>query len=226
MMRLALIVLFIAVAALAAAPATPTPATPTPYAPILPPGAVEYQPEQFTQALSRLNDVPRIRRVPIASLPNRDWHQSGGMLGVVGVKSWKYRTIPTGQTVVYQLAPVTVENGIRDPRTGRSYTQQETGLTRTYPDGTRFDDVLYLGAWVFEHRVREKVDGRWKSKVVYTDRGHRPPGYTGLKQSCASCHDRPGEGLGYAAGNVPGADGSFSDPMLWSAARKPWLRLD
>lgn len=230
-MRLALIVLFVAAAAASAVSQNPDFVSPKPsYVPSLPTGSVEYTPERFTQALSRDAtsgfDVPVIRRVPITSLPNRDWHQSGGMLGVVGVKSRKFRTLPAGQAVPYQLAPVTVENGIRDPRTGRSYTQQETGLTRTYPDGTRFDDVLYLGSWVFEHRVREKVDGRWRSKVVYTDRGHRPPGYTGLKQSCASCHDRAGLEGPYNGGLVPGGDTVFSDSVRWDAARVHGLRLD
>lgn len=215
MMRLALIVLFVAAAALAAAPQVPTPR----YAPILPPGAVEYQPEQFTQEIAITNDLQRIARRPIKGMADTAWHQSGGMHGLPWAKSRKFKSIPGGdQAVTSVLKPIPVLNSL-------GYYQSTTpALTWTFPEGTRFDDVLYLGGWVFEHRVREKKDGRWRSYVIYSDKGHRPPGYAGLTRSCADCHDRTQTG-NYGASLVPGSDTVFSFSPDWSvAARVQWYQ--
>ncbi len=37
--------------------------------------------------------------------------------------------------------------------------QPNRGILRSYPDGSRFDDVLSTSKGVFEHRMREKLDG-------------------------------------------------------------------
>lgn len=179
--------------------------------PGLPAGAVEYAPAATTQSVFRLNDVPTTSRVPIRLLPDTRWHQSGGMHGIRGVESKKYRTLPEGRGVIHTVSGIAVKNSFGNYQT-------ELGVTRSYPDGTRFDDVLSHKGKVFEHRVREKQDGRWKSRVAYSDPAARPPLYFGLTRSCASCHDEAGTG-GYAVGLVPGGDTVLSDPLDWSVWR-------
>lgn len=191
------------------------------YTPDLPKGAEKYAAETHTQALSKNLPVggaeflPRILKVRITDLPDKDWHSSGGVGGIDGVVSDKYRS---GGKAVQSWGPVTMTNGLLDS-TGAPATQVEFGVVRTYPDGARFDDVLSYKGVVFEHRVREKVGGKWASSVAYKDPAARPPGYAGLKVSCASCHDRAGTG-GYAAGLVPGGDTVFSDPLDWAVIPK------
>lgn len=188
----------------------------TPYAPDLPDDAVGYAAETQTQAVSRLDDRPRIQLVPVRDLPDRRWHRSGGLLGVKAgqFSSRKYRS---GGRPTYAVKPVPVTNSL-------GYVQHELGLTRTYPDGARFDDVLTNAAGVvFEHRVREKAAGRWTSRVEHRDAAARPDGYAGLTEACASCHNEAGTG-GYAAGLVPGGDTVLSDPMDWAAVPKGLVR--
>lgn len=205
----------------------------------LPAGAVRYEPATHTQALSQNRGVGdfAFRRVtapvPITSMPNTDWHQSGGMRGLKDVTSEKYRT---GGAAASKYAPITIKNGLVRTADGRidlkkeqaeamklriveEFTQKEYGIVRTYPDGVRFDDVLKYKGVVFEHRVREKKNGVWSSRVVFEDKDARPPGYTGLKVTCASCHDQAGSG-GYAEGLVPGGDTVFSDPLDWGVVPK------
>lgn len=174
--------------------------------PEVPKNAVEYKRDGYTQSIFTLNDRPAIRYVKVSDLTDKDWHQSGGMLGIEHT-SRKFKTIPAKSQVKTDLAKIPVFNGSND--------QYELGIVREYPNGTRFDDVLYYKDKIFEHRVREKVDGEWKNKIAFADKELRPPGYKGLKQSCSSCHDRTGTG-GYAEGLVPGGDGVFSDPLDWT----------
>lgn len=210
--------------ALLAVPAAALAAPPGGYTPDLPAGAVRYESEKYTQAISKLYDTPRVRKVPVRELEAR-WHQSGGMHRVSGARSEKFRTLPPGKRVDYRLALLEIENGIPKPG-GGNYRQKEYAVQRSYPVGTRFDDVLYnRHGQVFEHRVREKTWKGWKSRVAFSDQLRRPPGYAGLKQSCASCHDEAGSG-GYAKGLVPGGDTVLSDPMDWSVARRPGHILD
>jgi subtilisin len=183
------------------------------YAPVLPEKAVRYTPETHTQRLAEISSnggpfVPRIDKVRITSMENKDWSQSGGMKGIKDVTSEKYRT---GEAA-HRLAMVPVKNGFTP-----TSTQLARGIVRTYPDGTRFDDVLKYKGTVFEHRVREKAAGKWSSEVVYRDKDAYPPGYAGLTVTCASCHDKPGSGDYGKDGLVPGGDTVFSDPLHWMA---------
>jgi hypothetical protein len=180
----------------------------------LPSGAVEYTPAVHTQAISTNNERPRLELVKITNLEAK-WHQSGGMTKDIAFTSRKFRS---GGKPSYAVSRIQVLNGY-------GYFQGEWGLARTYPDGARFDDVLINGDGVpFEHRVREKKEGRWTSRVEYRNDAARPTGYAGLKQTCLSCHEKAGTG-GYGSGLVPGGDTVLSDPMLWSKVG-PWYADD
>ena len=189
---------------------------------IVPPTAVEYRPAVYTQSIFKLAPsfnavaVPTIRPVPIRDIPTK-WHQSGGLAGVIGATSRKFRTLPTGKKVVHSVRLVPVGNDDKNPAS----TQDEYAITRIYPDGTRFDDVLIARGGVFEHRVREKVSGSWKSRIVYTNNAYRPAGYVPLRQSCDSCHGEAGGGS-YGVGLVPGGDGVLSDPLDWILVKREW----
>jgi hypothetical protein len=189
-------------------------AVPRPYVPDLPKGAVQYESAKLTQSLSQVREIGSpvfVRRtlpVRISDLPDTDWHQSGGMHGIKDAVSVKYRT--GNAKSWYGAIPVLNVYG---------HYQPEMGVVRVYPDGTRFDDVLSYRGKVFEHRVREKAEGAWSSSIVFKDEAARPPGYTGLKQTCASCHNRAGRGT-YGAGLNPGGDTVFSDALDWSVVPK------
>ena len=181
----------------------------------LPKGAERYEASAWTQAISVLNDRDHIAKVPVKGTRSK-WHQSGGMDGIAGVTSEKYRTVPSKPRE--WIGTIQVWNG--------SNYQPNKGLIREYPDGTRFDDVLSYKGRVFEHRAREKEDGKWINDVIYADADARPPGYTGLKQTCASCHNRAGMGTPeadgrstYANGLPPGGDTVISDPLPWHLVR-------
>ena len=182
--------------------------------PRVPVAAVEYTPARYTQSIFRLDERPTVRLVSITDLPDRKWLQSGGMEGVTGATSRKFKFIPDGKAVVTKAAGIQVKNSF-------GYYQTERGVVRSYPDGTRFDDVLSTAAGVFEHRVREKVEGRWQSRVEYRDVDARPAGYAGLKVGCATCHDESGSG-GYGVGLVPGGDTVLSDPLDWRVLGSGW----
>lgn len=174
----------------------------------LPEGAVKYKEETKTQSIFVLDNRDVIEIVPISRLEKK-WHQSGGMEGVEGVVSDKYKTLPSKPK--QYVANIAVKNSFN------SY-QDNRGIKREYADGSRFDDVLSYRGVVFEHRMREKRGGKWSSKVVYSDDDARPKGYTGLTATCASCHEQAGTG-GYAVGLVPGGDTVLSDPVDWSLTR-------
>lgn len=147
-----------------------------------------------------------IERVSTASLDPK-WRMSGGMIGIQGWRSDKFRLIPGG-------APKTWTDYIQ-VWNGNNF-QSNKAIVRSYPDGTRFDDILSVAGRVFEHRVRTKDAGRWRAEVIYEDRTARPAGYTGLRASCASCHSQaPGSG-NYGVGLIPGGDTVFSDTLDWS----------
>ncbi len=216
-----------------------------PYTPLLPDGAKEFKGDGWTQSIAAFTESfggkPILDPFPIVNLPDKRWHQPGGMEGVNGWKAEKFRFIPEGATVKTLVGPTTVENSAQkytehynpaNRRVERVYqfkddgkpdmnVQQELALRRDYPLGTRFDEVLTNTETgkVFEHRVREKTapDGfvKWVSRVEFKDEGSRPKGYTGLKSSCSSCHNICGTGK-YGAGLIPGGDTVFSDPLDWS----------
>jgi hypothetical protein len=179
----------------------------------VPPTAVEYRSAVYTQSVYRLDDRPRCDPVGVRHVDSK-WHQSGGLAGIAGATSRKFRTLPPGKTVATMIGGISVLNSL-------GYYQTEQGIVRTYPDGTRFDDVLSGPAGVFEHRVRVKENGVWKSRVLVAKPAFRPAGYVPLRQSCDSCHGDAGSG-NYSAGLVPGGDGVLSDPLDWSLIRREW----
>lgn len=138
------------------------------------------------------------------------WQMSGGMVGLSGWRSDKFRLLPRGESVKTWTDYADVLNiyGV---------LQKNKKIIRSYPNGTRFDDILSdVHGKVFEHRVRTKGDdGRWRSEVIYEDKSVRPVGYTGLSVSCASCHREAGTGS-YGVGLIPGGDTVISDPLDWS----------
>lgn len=180
----------------------------------LPKDAVEYKSDGWTQSVFTFYSTDRvIRPIKIEKLEAK-WQQSGGMEGIKGVVSRKYKTLPS--PVVQRLDFVTVK--FKDSA-GVEQSQKELGIVRSYPDGTRFDDMLYFNDILFEHRVRQKKDGVWDSFVESREILARPEGYNGLKVSCASCHNQAGTGI-YGAGMVPGGDTVLSDPFDWEPARR------
>lgn len=221
------------------------------YVPDLPKGAVEYKSARFTQRISELSTnggpfLPTIAPFRILDHSDRRWHQPGGLEGV-DRSLWeakKYRTLPENRPVRRWVDFIEVQNSIPVTRAvydplRRQYVsvqvtdekgepvfhkQKTRGLLRAYPDGTQFDEVLVnkQTGKVFEHRKRVKDGGKWEGEVVHRDPAEFPKGYTGLKVSCASCHDEAGTGK-YADGLVPGGDGVFSDPLPWELwlARSP-----
>lgn len=178
-------------------------ASPMPY----PERAFKYHSAKYTQSIAVVDGRDRIERVPILRLRERKWRFSGGLMEV-DKKEWvseKYRTLP--EPVKHRVRDIAVWNG--------SNFQNNRGIVRDYPNGTRFDDVLSnKDGVVFEHRTRVKKDGKWSSSVIYSDVKARPAGYNGLKVTCASCHDEAGSG-GYGEGLVPGGDTVLSDPLDW-----------
>lgn len=192
----------------AAAPPPPPPPPPPLYSPALPPGAREYKAERLTQAIYVLNDRHTIERLPTT---DPRWLAPGGLEGLSGWTSRLYRTLPGGKKPAYAVKEIQVENSF-------GHKQPNRALTRSYPDGTRFDEVLSgKGGKVFEHRMRRKEGGKWESRTLYSDRLARPEGYKGLEgKACASCHNEAGTGK-YDDGLVPGGDTVLSDPMDWSA---------
>lgn len=194
-----------AIAGREAAPAKAEPEKPVWTKALLPEKAVEFLSSPYTQEIAVTNGFDRISKVYRTGLEAK-WQVSGGMVGIKGVTSKKYALVAPKS--FHWIDNIQVLNSL-------GYYQPNRGIVRKYGDGTRFDDVLYYQGKVFEHRVREKLDGRWKSTVIFRDHEARPAGYTGLKVTCASCHEEAGSG-GYAAGLVPGGDTVISHPLDWS----------
>ncbi len=184
---------------------------------LVPADAVAYRAATHTQSIAVTDGVPRVNAVHIL-WTDKDWHQSGGMLGLSGYVSRKFKLVPA-PGVTHTLARMPVKNSFGN-------YQYEWGIDRSYPDGTRFDDVLYNAATgkVFEHRVREKATGKWGSRVVHRDPDARPVGYTGLKKACSECHSQCATG-DYGIALVPGGDTVFSDPLDWSVVPARYKRF-
>lgn len=214
------------------APTLPEQAPPIPvefqvYDPDLPPGSVRFESAKWTQSISVLNsggyDHDIIKPASVKAMEDTRWHQPGGMHGLKGWKSERYKYLPPGKSVRHWIGNIEVENsipnGLRKPDgTPDHYRQNNRGILRAYPDGTRFDELLMnTDGRIFEHRVREKVDGKWLSTVYFKDEEARPTGYNGLKVTCSSCHAEAGTGK-YNDGLVPGGDTVLSDPLDWSKA--------
>jgi hypothetical protein len=175
-----------------------------------PDGMVMFEGAKWTQEIAVTNGLDRITKVPRTRLEGK-WQVSGGMVGVKGYRSDKYKLLP--EAPYSWVGDIAVLNSF-------GHYQNNRGLMRKYPEGTRFDDVLVNTSTgkVFEHRSRSKGKNGWKSSVLFRDEDHYPRGYAGLKQSCSSCHDQAGTG-GYAAGLVPGSDTVISDELNWFYAR-------
>lgn len=195
------------------------------YDPDVPTGAVPFAGTKYTQSIFILlangRDNTRIDPFPIKNMEDKRWHQPGGLLGVKGWKVEKFKYLPQGTEVKTWIGKIEVENsipnGLRKPDgTPDHFRQLNDGLQRQYPDGTRFDEVLRNAdtGKVFEHRVRSKEEGKWRSVVHFKDEDARPAGYAGLKVTCSSCHKEAGTGK-YADGLVPGGDTVLSDPLPW-----------
>jgi len=189
------------------------------YEPKLPAGATQYTSTTITQSIFVLDERDTIRPVSIMELPDLRWHQPGGLENVKRDEytAVKYRFVPQAarQTFRQRIANIGVRNSF-------GHVQQNRGIVRDYPIGTRFDELLVntKSSEVFEHRIREKLTTGWTSYVEHEDIEARPTGYTGLKVSCASCHNEAGSG-GYAVGLVPGGDTVLSDPLDWSLVSAP-----
>lgn len=178
----------------------------------LPNNAVVYTPTNITQSISILDERDTILPVPIKKLDDKRWHQPGGLDRVDHTlySSCVYRTVLNESRIRTWIGNIGVKNSF-------GYIQQNRGIIREYPIGTRFDEVLTNTQTnrVFEQRTREKSRDGWLSVVNYSDPESRPNGYTGLTVSCSSCHNSAGTG-GYATGLVPGGDTVLSDPLDWS----------
>lgn len=188
----------------------------------MPKGMEYFEATKKTQAIYILfeNNIDyHIAKPVTTSSLDPKWRMSGGMLGIKGWRSDKFKLIPKdkGEDVEHWVGNIQVSN-----RFGG--IEKHLGIKRKYPIGTRFDDILSSkdksGNWVvFEHRSRSKqlIEGKekWVSDVIYEDKEARPIGYNGLSVSCGSCHTQAGTGL-YGEGLVPGGDGVISDPLDWS----------
>lgn len=180
-------------------------------------GMSRYKRAAYTQKVYTVEGDPRDHIDPVhrLELDNKDWHQSGGMLGIANFRSDLYRnSLADGNSVTSWVWAIDVKNSITNPATGEKYTQSNKARATIFPDGSRFLDVLSntKSGNVFEIRQRLKEEGRWRNAVIFTDDSERPAGYSGLTKSCVSCHNTttgPGTG-GYATGLVPGSDTVFS----------------
>lgn len=141
------------------------------------------------------------------------WLASGGHEGVPShrFRAERWRRVPLpGVAHFIELKPVkssTLSEG-----------RLEWAISRSYPDGTEFHDILVNARTgkPYEHRTRRKEDGKWSSSIAWKDATQRPEGYAGLGgQTCASCHSLAGKPA-YGSGAVPGGDTVLSDPLDWS----------
>jgi len=178
--------------------------------PDIPEKAVKFAPTKETQSIGILDERDFIDPFKIASMTDTRWHQPGGLFGIKH-RSEKFRLVPAEPKV--WVGDIAVLNSF-------GHYQRNRGLKREYAVGTRFDEVLINeDGEPFEQRTRIKEKDGWTSEVSWKDESARPKGYTGLKQSCASCHDEAGTGK-YAEGLVPGGDTVLSDPLPWHLWRR------
>lgn len=167
-------------------------------------GMKRYKRASYTQEIAVTNNVDRITPVHRTQLENKDWLQSGGMLGIEGYRSDLYRNDIAESGVESWIDNISVKNSL-------GYFQDNRGWVAKFPDGARFLDVLSNTKTgnVFEIRQRLKEEGKWRNAVIFTDEKERPAGYTGLTKSCVSCHEKAGTG-NYASGLTPGGDFTLS----------------
>ena len=148
---------------------------------------------------------PTIDRIEVTE---RKWLTSGGH---EDIPSFRFRTerwkkVPEpGPRHFLELRPVVNSFG---------GIQREWGISREYPVGTEFHDILINAATgkTYEHRKRSKSKFGWTSTTIFKDVEARPRGYDGLTQSCNSCHLQTGVAK-YGGAAVPGGDTVFSEPL-------------
>lgn len=189
-------------------PAAQPPARPWPKEVPFPAGAAHYETTAWTQSIVVRDNRDAIDYIA-RTTQELKWQYSGGLAELWGWTSDKYKTLPAPPQT--WIGNIQVKNSF-----GRF--QPNRGLLRSYAVGSRFDDVLSVKGTVFEHRMREKTAKGWTAKILYQDKTAFPKGYTGLKQTCSSCHDESGSGE-YGVGLVPGGDTVFSDPLDWNLLR-------
>jgi hypothetical protein len=182
-----------------------------------------YRPTSFTQRLAITNgqDTNHVYRLdqddvwgnsPPALNPNRlfPWAAPGGLHEVSGWGSRVGIAIPDGKKIQIWRERVEV------PLSSRPLPK----VRWSYPDGTVLADVLFTREAVFELRLREKVQGKWKSTVPFRDLDAAPKGYTGPGKRCAECHDQAGSQLQYGI-SLRGSDGAFSPAPLVEGTLMP-----
>jgi hypothetical protein len=182
-----------------------------------------YRPTNYTQRLAITNgqDTNQVytldqddvwTNAPPALNPNRlfPWSTAGGLHEVGGWGSRVGIALPEGKKIQVWRERVDV------PLSSRPLPK----LRWSFPDGTILADLLFTSEAVFELRLREKVQGKWKSSVPFRDLHAAPKGYTGPGKRCAECHDQAGTQLQYGIG-LRGSDGAFSPSPLVEGTLTP-----
>jgi hypothetical protein len=169
-------------------------------------GMERYKPAKLTQSIFKYTGNPNgiIRGVPRSETEPK-YQVPGGLVGVKGWRSELYRYVPDEPRQFHVMFPV---------RNSVGYIQHEAAFQRQYPDETEFDDVLVneSSGRVFEHRVSQKLNGRWERFVAFKDASERPTGYQPLKSGeCQGCHNHSDRT--YGNGLPSGGDEIFSDPF-------------
>ena len=174
-----------------------------------PEGLVAYKPARFSQRLVILNGAPDNRWFDkytddvtsnsFAENPNKKspWAVPGGLDNATGWESILAVSMPDKVYTYRDNVPVM--------SAGRDLPK----LRWTFPEGTKFVDLLAKDGKVFELRTRTKIKGQWVSRVEYSDKGARPNGYHGLNKACIECHEHAGASHQYGI-TIRGDDGAFS----------------
>jgi hypothetical protein len=175
-----------------------------------------YRPTNYTQRLAttggretnflyRLDQDDFWTNAPPALNPNRlfPWAVAGGLHEAGGWGSRVGIAIPEGKKLKAWQERVDV------PLSARPLPK----VLWSFPDGTVLADLLFTRDAVFELRLREKVNGKWRSSVPFRDLEVAPKGYTGPGKRCAECHDQAGSQLQYGIG-LRGSDGAFTPSPL------------
>lgn len=171
-------------------------------------GMERYEPATATQSIFKYTGNPHgiIRSVPRADTEAK-YRVPGGLLGVSGWRSELYRYTPTKPRQWFGMIGVTNSLGS---------VQYEAAYQRSYDDGCEFDDVLINTDTdrVFEHRIAQKVDGKWERFIAFKDQSERPDGYIPPRSGeCATCHSDAAKGK-YGVGLPAGSDEIFSEPFV------------
>lgn len=173
-----------------------------------PEGLEFYNLEKLYQAASTENNGRDKFNIPtnISDHETKEFSVSGGMAEVHTSlwKSVKGLDIPPGSKIKVWKEDTNV----------RAYSS--VPLTRwRFPEGTvAYDVLLDDEGKPFEIRSQVKTAKGWKTIPGHKNPSRFPPGYVGLRQSCASCHDRTEE-LVTVPGRIYlrprwGGDGRFS----------------